>query len=80
MITHDHVGMDIKTFRFLTEFKTFDNDIPVSLSGKQINPIHYLKRQKVPAFLIPYFIATTQNDAILNVIVYVVRSLKLRTT
>lgn len=52
MVAHDHIAKKYIAFVFDTEIKTFDHFVPVSFSGKNINPVNNSAGNKVRFFLI----------------------------
>src|SRR5476651_208501 len=61
MISHDHIGMQVKSFSFLAVLKRFDNNITIALPGKYVYPANYCKSHVINALLIVYDIASARH-------------------
>jgi hypothetical protein len=61
MICHDHIGPELKPFVFATMIHAIQNNIPVDLPGKNIDPIHYLKGEEIGSRFVLYLISGTHS-------------------
>ena len=62
MISHDYISPYLQAFEITTVCKAFKYNIPITFSGKHIQPVYNCKGQKIAIALIPYAVAWTHMD------------------